>query len=75
MGLSSHVGTRVDRLLGTVILGVLVGKFTGDLATLYLIAEFGRPAGIVIGLVVSVLAYLVWPSLERRLQSGDRENE
>lgn len=73
MGLLEAIGDRADRLLGTVLLGVFLGKFIGDYAALKLTAAFGTEVGYLLGIGFSVVAYLVYPPLERRLQSGDTE--
>ena len=58
--------SQLDRVVSTQILGaILLGKFTGDVASIYLKGWFGTPDGLMIGAAAGLLFMLFWPSVER----------
>lgn len=65
---------QLDRVVSTQILGaILLGKFTGDLASIYLQGWFGTPDGLLAGMVAGLAFMLFWPSVERTYKNWQRD--
>jgi len=60
---------QLDRVVSAQILGaIILGKFLGDLASIYLTDWFGQIDGMIIGALFGLFFIVFWPSIEKTFQ-------
>lgn len=74
MSFRKDLNSRIDGLLGDVVIGAYLGKMVGDWAALKLTLEYGTEAGLEAGMLTGAVAFVLWQPTEKWLQ-GEYNDE
>jgi len=70
----ADVREQINNLFSRKMLGsVLVGKFIGDYAAIIVVSVLGTHIGYVSGIITTVLVFIYWERIERRVQQKQNE--